>query len=185
MKKIFISLFLFLALIISGCSTANNQKNNENKESNNPGGSTTEIVKPGLTNTRAVVVSENTAVDAVLKDKVVYTNKDYGFTLIFPSSWEGFVVSNRKISWGENGESDSLDFGFADDKKLLNISVLTPTQWMNISKEAGPKPTYLGRNANSVFTISFSGAPKNDSRAQLIKEISDSFSKSGFFSVIR
>lgn len=186
MKKIFISLVLFLALIISGCSISNNgQKNNENKESNNPSGSTTKTVKSNLVDTKGAIVSENTAVDAVIKDKVVYTNKDYGFTLILPASWEGFSVSNRKINWGENGESDSLDFGFADDKELFNISVLTQEQWSNIIKEAGPKPTYLGRNASNVFAISFSGAPKNDSMAQLEKEINSTFSTPGFFSVVK
>lgn len=181
MKKVFISLFLFLALIISGCSTNNNKSKNVNELGN----SVASTSKSVLVDNRGVIISENTAVDAVLKDKVVYTNKDYGFTLILPASWEGFLVSDRKVNWGKNGESDSLDFGFADDKDLFSISVLTPTQWMNISKDDGPKPIYLSRNTNNVFAISFSDTPKNDSMTQREKEIRDIFSAPGFFSAIR
>ncbi|MFA6534489.1 MAG: hypothetical protein WCT37_04975 [Patescibacteria group bacterium] len=80
-----------------------------------------------------------------------YQNEKYGFEIKFPPTWKGFIAKNRILNWGPIGASDSVDFGFAIQDSLFNISVYPKSQWQQIQSIEGPKPTYLGENSQYVF----------------------------------
>lgn len=100
-----------------------------------------------------------------------YTNETYGFSLTFPGTWDNYQVKNRTLDWGENGESDSIDFGFADQDSLFNISILTKSQWENIQLEEGTKPSYLWEGDEYVFAYSKAQDAVNDIMTERMEEI--------------
>ncbi len=80
-----------------------------------------------------------------------YINTKYGFTISFPDTWKGYAVKERKLSWGTNGSSNSIDFMLNNDIKMFNITMLTKKQWAAISKLDGQKLTLLDENNTYVF----------------------------------
>ncbi|HOX97072.1 MAG TPA: hypothetical protein PL066_01800 [bacterium] len=83
---------------------------------------------------------------------IFYNNNDYGFALTFPSSWTGYIATERTLSWGAPvGDSNSLDFGFTAQDSIFNISIFTLGQWTDLQSMEGPLPGYLGENSQYVF----------------------------------
>lgn len=80
-----------------------------------------------------------------------YINTKYGFTISFPDTWKGYTVKERKLNWGTNGSSNSVDFILNNDIKMFNITMLSKKQWTAISKLEGSKPTLLEENETNVF----------------------------------
>jgi hypothetical protein len=81
-----------------------------------------------------------------------YENGQYGFTLTFPESWKGFVATHRLLDWGSDGTSDSIDFGFPEQKDgLFNISFHTKKQYDSISSSGAPFGQKLGESNGYVF----------------------------------
>ena len=111
--------------------------------------------------------------------KILYTNKDYGFSLQFPLTWKGYVWSKRTVGWGSFGSSPSYDFGFVAQDSLFNIAVMTHEQWNKLSaSDEGANPVYLGENSQYVFAYSQSQYSANDfttARRDEIKNIIASF----------
>ena len=199
MKKVSVFFAIFFVLTLSGCSISNsNQAKIENEGLKNQVRDLQqqivtlkqETAKTSNVATSAPVVQTNdVAVDkadaSTTSQKIVYKNEKYGFILNFPVDWSNFINQERLLDWGTNGKSNSIDFGFKEDNSLFNISIFTSSQWGKIQAEDGPKPTYLGKNSNYIFGISFSGAPTNDSMMQKEKEINNIFSDPSFFQIVK
>ncbi len=110
-----------------------------------------------------------------VKGGEVYTNQEYGFTLTFPDSWQGFTVEKRTLNWGEFGFGDSFDFGFGSnlsEKGLFNISIHTKEQWKQIQNEEGPKPTYVGESDKRIFASSNAQDVSSDFHHERFLEVS-------------
>jgi hypothetical protein len=91
-------------------------------------------------------------------DPMTYTNETYGYSLTFPESWTGFVVT----------ESDStVYFGIPGDEELFVVSAYTVEQWEDLQTADGPKPsTKLGENTEYIFAYEVgNGGPKAGSEA--------------------
>lgn len=83
---------------------------------------------------------------------IFYNNSDYGFSLTFPSTWNGYFTTERTLTWGAPiGSTNSLDFGFAAQDSIFNISMFTHQQWTDLQNMEGPIPGYLGENSQYVF----------------------------------
>jgi len=101
-----------------------------------------------------------------------YTNDQYGFSLNFPASWDGYKIKQREINWGmPAGTSTSFDFGFDAQDSIFNISVLTLSQWSQIQAQEGPKPTFLGSNSSYVFVYDLSQYAANDAMSARRNEV--------------
>jgi hypothetical protein len=83
---------------------------------------------------------------------IFYNNSDYGFSLTFPSTWNGYFTTERTLTWGAPiGNTNSLDFGFLAQDSIFNISIFTHQQWTDLQNMEGPTPGYLGENSQYVF----------------------------------
>lgn len=83
---------------------------------------------------------------------IFYNNNNYGFALTLPSSWTGYITNERTLSWGDPiGDDNSIDFGFAAQDSIFNISIFTLEQWADLQNIEGPLPGYLGKNNQYVF----------------------------------
>lgn len=116
-----------------------------------------------------------------VESALLYTNSEYGFTLDFPEEWEGYQVSERTLEWGEIGTTPSYDFGFEDTYdypgdgivSLMNVSVFTKDQWIDIITSGDMMPGYLGENETYVFAAGGSqDAPEElDDQRMLVEDI--------------
>ncbi|GEM_PF-3120244 len=77
--------------------------------------------------------------------KLVYNNDQYGFGLSFPSTWNGYKVTNETVP----GTAGVLDFGFAQQKSIFTIAIYTRQMW-DKSKH-NDMTYYLGENARYAF----------------------------------
>lgn len=105
------------------------------------------------------------------EDGIKYTNTPYGFSLMFPESWKGFVATNRSLEWNTIGISDSIDFGFPVQDSLFNISIFTKDQWQMLQAEEGPKPTFISENTTHVFAYERAQYAENDAMIERMKEV--------------
>lgn len=95
---------------------------------------------------------------------LAYKNTDYGFGLTFPSSWGTYTVVKRTTADGATAYYDVFlatadtttpsvitDGGKAS---MFVIGVYTPTQWVAVNAEEGPKPAVVKETAKYVYTYS-------------------------------
>jgi len=87
-------------------------------------------------------------------DWQIYTNEEYGFEITFTDAWEGYVLTERLLNWGDLGTSNSFDFGFEPQESLFNISIHSEEQWQSIVSQEGPSPQYISENDEYVFAYS-------------------------------
>jgi len=105
---------------------------------------------------------------------IPYHHSTYGFSLTFPSTWTGYSSAARPIEWGDPiGSTDSIDFGFAAQDSIFNISIFTPSQWNDLQSLGGPMPSYLGENSQYVFAYDMSQFAANDAMAARRTEVSN------------
>lgn len=101
-----------------------------------------------------------------------YRNEKYGFELSFPETWKGYVVTGRKLDWGSDGTSDSLDFGFPAQKDgLFNVSFHTKKQYDSIVASGAPFGQKLGENKGFVIVWDQAQYAANKEMEKRIKEI--------------
>lgn len=84
-------------------------------------------------------------------DALSYVNEEYGFSIELTEAWEGYMVTPRELEWGDNGVSDSFDFGLEEGESLFNISIFEKDQWEALVDEESLRPSFLGENENYVF----------------------------------
>lgn len=120
-----------------------------------------------------LVAEENDTTDEQVNKPagIVYTNSQYGFSLMLPRTWAGYTPKKRLLTWGSLGTSDSVDFGYSVSDSLFNVSIHTKSQWQEIKSEAGPKPTYLGESGQFVFGYSVAQETANSTIISRTKEI--------------
>ncbi len=160
MKKLTLIAFLFVfAISLSGCTSSEDKITKADLLS----------LKSDLTDEMNQKLAENTAtMKEELKKQVEasiptttreidsstwteYINTKYGFTVSFPDTWKDYSVKERKLNWGTNGSSNSVDFILKNNVQMFNVTMLTKKQWTAISKLEGPKPTLLEENDTYVF----------------------------------
>lgn len=160
MKKITLVAFLFVfSLILSGCTSSEdkitkadlmNLKSDLSDEMNQKLAENTAAIKEELKKqAEANIPTTTPEIDKSMWTE--YINTKYGFTISFPDTWKGYIVKERKLNWGTNGSSNSVDFILNNDIKMFNIAMLTKKQWTAISKLEGSKPTLLEENDAYVF----------------------------------
>lgn len=112
-----------------------------------------------------------------VSNDLTYTNSDYGFTMTFPASWQGYkmkavdMTGAVKVYYCNFPTSDksftadeSADAGYFAP---FAIGVYTLVQWADIEAAEGPKPTVLAKNSQYVFTGSqANGIPPTDFKGQ-------------------
>ncbi|MCK4800025.1 hypothetical protein KAS31_03530 [Candidatus Parcubacteria bacterium] len=106
-------------------------------------------------------------------DWMTYSNKEYGFEMKFPQSWQRYQTKNRKISSGVSGKFNSVDFGFSIQESVFNINFRTIKQWNAIMSQDGPKPIYINKNDELVFAYATCQDPANQEIINRMKEIKD------------
>lgn len=105
---------------------------------------------------------------------IPYRHSTYGFSLIFPATWQGYTSTARTIDWGSPvGTTDSIDFGFPAQDSIFNISIFTPAQWNALQSLGGPMPSYLGQNSQYIFAYDMSQFAANEEMALRRTEISN------------
>ncbi|MDO8509605.1 MAG: hypothetical protein Q7S24_00500, partial [bacterium] len=109
---------------------------------------------------------------SVINKKIIYSIEQYGFTLQLPNTWKDYTTKNRILDWGTFGTSASIDFGFAIQDSLFNISIHPKDQWQRIKDETGPTPTYLGENEKYIFGYATAQDAKNDTIVERMGETS-------------
>lgn len=86
-----------------------------------------------------------------------YRNEDYGFSFSPFDEWRGYEAKVETkpdediaaiVHIGFPTNNSAWD-GFAD---VLYFVVYSPENWEKISKNEGPKPSYLSRNSKYVFS---------------------------------
>ena len=82
---------------------------------------------------------------AVSDERLVYTNNQYGFGLIFPSTWKGYNVTNETVP----GTAQVFNFGFTQQKSIFMVVAYTIKMW-NQSKH-DDLTYYLGANDRYAF----------------------------------
>ena len=91
-------------------------------------------------------------------DWKTYANTKYGFTLTFPTTWEGYQVSEKNIEesiityyfWlPTSNKSYSTEYpGYFS---LFALSVYTRSQWVQEQAQEGPKCAHINENSQYVF----------------------------------
>lgn len=108
-------------------------------------------------------------------EDLIYKNEKYGFSLIFPLTWEGYIAKNRIFEfedWEDYGTSDSIHFGFEAQDSLFNISIHTKDQWEKLQVQEGPGPFKLSENDQYVFGYGqAAGGVNNDEMSERFKEV--------------
>jgi hypothetical protein len=100
-----------------------------------------------------------------------YTSEDYGFTLQFPDTWKNYLTSKRVLELGETGTSNSIDFGLIEQESIFNISIYTNSQWAEIQKDEGPKPTLITSNDELTFSYSTAQDASNENILTRMQEV--------------
>ena len=183
MKKLrLVSLLFILSMMLLGCSTTSDNKVASNtekqaekqthgeeatqelpsKEQPTTEGNSTDKEKEEMNQTEAD--SESTA-------KILYENKEYGFTFSLPKSWEGYQIVNDSwkgnlVDQQQNKMVDGPILSIRHPKwtektprQDIPIMVFTLEQWSSLEKEefhigAAPvPPKKLGQNDKYVFAL--------------------------------
>ncbi|MFA6145990.1 MAG: hypothetical protein WC697_01500 [Patescibacteria group bacterium] len=174
MKKIIALSFLSLGLVLlTGCSQQQINQNQSTTPAPVVQQPSQPIVNENQNSQSTVVQSQDTNLQVNQPQDIVYSNLTYGFTLTLPQTWKDYITKNRTLSFGTFGTSDSIDFGFAVQDSLFNISVHSKSQWQKIKSEEGPAPTYLGENSQYVFGYAPAQYAANDLMVARMKEIKD------------
>lgn len=166
-KTLILGGIIFSVLLLSGCSMLNNEQKNGDEKSKTDIKDFQQPVDV-LEQTKNTDVSQEADESTNMTkspDWRTYQNDQYGFKLLFPETWNGYVTTDRALTTGP-----SVDFGFADQSSLFNISILTKKQWNEI-KDEEMRPDYLGENNINVFVWLPAQYSANDNMNDRMKEI--------------
>ncbi len=100
-----------------------------------------------------------------------YSNPEYNFSLQFPRSWAGYLVSSQKLDLGIYGPSVSFGFGLPSQKEIFVVSIHSKAQWAQLQAEEGPKPAYLGESKDHVFGYSGAQYAANEEMEDRLREV--------------
>lgn len=161
-------LLVFGVIVLTGCAQNQADQQAQQAQAAEPTSAQQQSSQPADVPTPAP--APVTMAPAGISKDIVYTNSTYGFTITLPQTWKGYVTKSRTLDWGTPGTSDSLDFGFAAQDSLFNISIHTKAQWQAIKAGEGPTPTYLGENAKYIFGYATAQFAANDAMIARMKE---------------
>ena len=86
---------------------------------------------------------------AVEVAELITFQSEYGFTLDFPKSWEGYSAEEKEADFGFT--VTVIYFYTPEGADLFALSVFTPEQWDTVQAQEGPKPVFLGETDTYVF----------------------------------
>lgn len=94
---------------------------------------------------------EDVIEEALSVSELTFTDAEYGFSLIFPEIWTGYIATSFEDV--EYTEGPGYYFGFDEEyaDMIIAVSIHTHEEWTELQSFEGPKPTYLGENTNWVF----------------------------------
>jgi hypothetical protein len=111
---------------------------------------------------------------------VTYTNSTYGFSIRLP--WSDYTTDTHTypgITEDVRFWVPTADSGWPEHPRynIFVVTVCTKAEWNIIKASDGPKPSYLGENANWVFAFSQSQATPSDAtnKISLIPQIRATF----------
>lgn len=84
------------------------------------------------------------------KSELIYTNKQLGFSIIFPESWAGYRYKEA---------SATVSFGIKDQDQVFLITVYTKKEWADLEnefKDGGPMPEKLKENEKYIYSYATS-----------------------------
>ena len=146
-------------------------------------GKTTEVITPvattpttttkTTTTTTPATTGTTTTTTPVASTDLTYTNTKYGFTLTFPSTWQGYKMKEATIegitaTYYINIPTTDTSFqgDTAEDAGYYSpfvISVYTLDQWTAAQAAEGSKDTLIIKNNTYAFTWSqANGIPPSD-----------------------
>ena len=110
----------------------------------------------------------------------LYINRQLGFSLRFPKSWDGYTVMDEVIYGPKRG----VRFGFSQQNNLFSIYVYTREEWAQLKKDyelgniPGSLPTILGENMKYIYAhpFAYEMASGLENQAEDINSIVASFS---------
>jgi hypothetical protein len=92
-----------------------------------------------------------------------YINDTFGFSLIFPQTWENYLVA----------ENDNfIDFGFESQNPVVRVSVIGHEQWDQIREEENNGLVYVGENDQYVIVYSLAAQTVDENIQSLVSEFS-------------
>ena len=183
MKKVrLVSLLFILSMMLLGCSTTKDNEVTSNAGEQTEKQTHGEEVTQELPSKEQPTTEGNSTdkekeemnqieADSESTEKILYENKEYGFTFSLPKSWEGYQIVND--SW-EGILADQQQNNIVDGPILsirhpkwtektprqdIPIMVFTLEQWSSLEKEefhigAAPiPPKKLGQNDKYVFAL--------------------------------
>jgi len=74
-----------------------------------------------------------------------YTNQTFGFSLSFPETWEGYLITES---------ANFIDFGFAEQNPVARISVIGHEQWDQVRTQENNGLVYVGETDGYVIVYS-------------------------------
>jgi hypothetical protein len=87
----------------------------------------------------------------------LYSNDEFGFSLAFPRSWNGYIINEESVFGPKRG----VKFGFPQQNNLFSIYIYTKQEWKEINEEykSGNSPMnlpiILGESVRYVYTYPF------------------------------
>ena len=101
----------------------------------------------------------------VSNDNLTYTNNQFGFSLNFPKTWKGYVVTNETVP----GTAGVFNFGFSEQKSIFMVVAYAINMW-NQSKHDN-MTYYLGANDRYAFIYNPAQGGGNQSMSDRLSEL--------------
>jgi len=103
---------------------------------------------------------------------IVYTNTEYGFTLIFPETWKDYTVKDETFE-GVRGSIYRVSFGFTAQDELFHVNMYSKSVWNDLQSEEGPISTYLAENDQYVYAYSTAQDAANETMVARMSEVQE------------
>ncbi len=90
-----------------------------------------------------------------------YTNETFGFSLSFPETWEGYLITEN---------ANFIDFGFTEQNPVARISIIGPEQWEQVRQQEDNGLLYVGETEEYVIVYSLVAQAVDENIQALITE---------------
>ncbi len=90
-----------------------------------------------------------------------YTNQTLGFSLTFPKTWEGYLITEN---------ANFIDFGFEEQNPVARISIISPEQWEQVRQQENSGLVYVGETEQFVIVYSLVAQAVDENIQALVLE---------------
>ncbi len=114
-----------------------------------------QVVQPAIaiaqgmatTSNKSIIVEPSTKQE---KSELIYTNKQFGFSITFPESWSGYRYKEA---------TTTVSFGIKDQDIVFSVVIYTKIEWADLENEfkvGGPMPEKLQENEKYIYSYTMS-----------------------------